>query len=559
MSERPGSGRNFPRLRVGVLARGLTLARWQREVLEHLLQGGDVDLVAVITDESGVHRPSLVQRLRSPRLLWNVYNNRWMAMWASAIERVDCSDLLAGLPRERITPVFVGRWSQHFSDDALRRVRAHELDVMIRFGFGILRGDVLESARHGIWSFHHDDERVVRGGPPSFWEVADGHPTTGVLLQRLTDRLDAGVPLARATFRTVGYSYPRNRDQAARGAAILPASVARAVRYGWLDPAHLPLAASDAPIRKDPTNRQMLRYLPAQAWRSVSSRARSIATGARWGIGIGRVEENPDAASPTSLDWLPERTRGYFADPFPFVRDGVEAVLVEDFDEPTARGVVSAMRRDESRWTRLPGVIDNGDHASYPFLVEADGDLFCVPESAKTGCVTAWRCLHFPDEWEAAHELIGAPVLDPTVVEWDGRWWLFGTLGGSTSNSALHVWSAPAFSGPWTAHPLNPVKIDVTSARPAGTPFVRDGVLHRPAQDCSESYGGGVVINRIDRLDLMGFSESVVDRLSVDSSPYDAGNHTLSIAAGLIAVDGKRRVFDAYRTRREIMARLRRN
>ena len=166
----------------------------------------------------------------------------------------------------------VGRFSQYFPADAIAELRRHDLDVLLRFGFGILRGEVLDVARYGIWSFHHDDERVIRGGPPSFWEVDDGLATTGVLFQRLTDKLDAGVPLARATFRTVGYSYPRNRDRAALGAAVLPAKFARAVRQGIVEPDSLPVADASAVIRRDPGNGQMARFLARQSVRAVSAR-----------------------------------------------------------------------------------------------------------------------------------------------------------------------------------------------------------------------------------------------------------------------------------------------
>ena len=112
--------------------------------------------------------------------------------------------------------------------------------------------------------------------------------------------------------------------------------------------------------------------------------------------------------------------------------------------------------------------------------------------------------------------------------------------------------------GPWTGHPQNPVKIDVTSSRPAGTPFVRDGVLHRPAQDCSSGYGGAVVINAVVTLDDERFEERPVGRVEADGDPYPLGRHTLSYGGGLVAIDGKRSVIDRHRSRRELLARLRR-
>ena len=81
--------------------------------------------------------------------------------------------------------------------------------------------------------------------------------------------------------------------------------------------------------------------------------------------------------------------------------------------------------------------------------------------------------MHFPDRWERTGTLLEVPVVDPTVVEWDGRWWLFGGRRDRDANTELWLWSAASLFGPWTGHPQNPVKIDVTSSRPAGTPFVR--------------------------------------------------------------------------------------
>lgn len=544
-----------PRLRVALLTgRATELNVWQRRVTEHLIRGGDAEIVGVAVESANTR-----SRRRRDRLLWSLYNNRWVARRSGAIHRVHCADLLNHVPRIAVTPEVVGRFSQHFPAEAIGWLREREPDVLLRFGFGILRGEVLEAARYGIWSFHHDDERVIRGGPPSFWEVNDEMPTTGVLFQRLADKLDAGVPLARATFRTVGYSYPRNRDRAALGAAVLPAKVARAVRYGVLDPGDLLVAETSAPIRRDPTNAQMLRFLVAQGRRAVAARIRGVLVGAKWGIGVA-VADNPATSRDdvADVEWLPERSAGYYADPFPATRDGVTAVLVEDFDERTARGVISAFRRDGDRWSPIPSVIDPGVHASYPFLVEADGDLHCVPETAELGRVEAWRCRQFPDRWKRVGTLVEEPVIDPTVVEWQGRWWMFGGHGDHDANTELWLWSADSFLGPWTPHPQNPVKIDVTSSRPAGTPFVRDGVLYRPAQDCSGSYGGAIMINEVTRIDADWYEERTVGRIDAAPGRYPAGRHTISFGGGLVAVDGKRRVVDLHRSRRELVARLRR-
>jgi hypothetical protein len=86
------------------------------------------------------------------------------------------------------------------------------------------------------------------------------------------------------------------------------------------------------------------------------------------------------------------------------------------------------------------------------------------------------------------------------------------------------------------------VKTDVRSSRPAGTPFVHEGSLYRPAQDCSRTYGGRIALNRIVTLTSEDFLEEPVALIEpVRSSRYPDGVHTVSAFGEHTLVDGKRR------------------
>ena len=280
------------RLRFGVIVDRASCSQWQRAVVEQLVAGGDAELALVVNarvvDEAPAHRD---------RSLWRLYNNGFVARRARCVRGAGSwTEVAGGAPAVDVEVERRGKFSQYVTDDGLAAIRAFDLDFLFRFGLGIVRGEILDAARFGIWSFHHDDERVIRGGPPSFWEVFDGLPTSGVLLQRLTDRLDGGIPLARATFRTVLHSYPRNRDRVFLGAAGLPARVARSVRLGFVDPSALPASASDAPIRKNPSNSVMVRFLARQSWRALTVRARGVARADLWTAGVGESAPEITAA-----------------------------------------------------------------------------------------------------------------------------------------------------------------------------------------------------------------------------------------------------------------------
>jgi methionyl-tRNA formyltransferase len=68
-----------------------------------------------------------------------------------------------------------------------------EVDIAVRFDFGILKSDALTAPTHGILSYHHGDLSSYRGQPAGFYELIHGRPTAGVTVQRLINDLDGGV------------------------------------------------------------------------------------------------------------------------------------------------------------------------------------------------------------------------------------------------------------------------------------------------------------------------------------------------------------------------------
>jgi hypothetical protein len=147
--------------------------------------------------------------------------------------------------------------------------------------------------------------------------------------------------------------------------------------------------------------------------------------------------------------------------------------------------------------------------------------------------------------WEHVCDLLDDAVLaDPTLLFRHERWWLFAADGRDLPHTRLLVFHAPALTGPWQPYRLNPVKVDVTSARPAGALFDVDGILYRPAQDCAEGYGRSIRIHRMLELSTLGFAEFEVARLvPARDSAYPDGVHTLAFAEHGLFVDGRRAVF----------------
>jgi hypothetical protein len=264
----------------------------------------------------------------------------------------------------------------------------------------------------------------------------------------------------------------------------------------------------------------------------------------QWTIIAGKGQELiPD---PRKGGWLLNPPAdSFWADPFPIERDGRVWILLEVLPFATQCGYLAAVEllADGSHGAAQT-ILNTGSHLSYPFLLEWQGELYMLPEAGASREVTLWKCEQFPDQWtKAATLLTDICFTDATLIEHDGRWWLFLTIGeedGICLNDELHLYYADTPLGPWTAHRENPIKSDARNARPAGNIFYRDGVLYRPAQDCSTGYGKATVLNRIDKLDTDGFSETPVGRIDAGWREGCRCTHTLSRSENYWAVDGLR-------------------
>ena len=58
-----------------------------------------------------------------------------------------------------------------------------------------------------ILSFHHGNPSKYRGRPAGFYEILNNEKTVGIIVQRLTNELDAGKILAYAEAKIINYSY----------------------------------------------------------------------------------------------------------------------------------------------------------------------------------------------------------------------------------------------------------------------------------------------------------------------------------------------------------------
>lgn len=180
-------------LRVGLLVDG-NIRRWQATALEQMANAG-AEIETVIINDSDNSRISYNLR-NAPAYLF-IAGARELSVRllgaSSYLEQVPLSEVdpLEDADRINCTPIQRDDFGKELPQNIVDKY-CTGLDCLVRFGFGIIRGDVLQAPTYGVLSYHHGDLRNYRGRPAGFWEFMNEEDTIGVTLQQLTDELDAG-------------------------------------------------------------------------------------------------------------------------------------------------------------------------------------------------------------------------------------------------------------------------------------------------------------------------------------------------------------------------------
>jgi len=254
-------------------------------------------------------------------------------------------------------------------------------------------------------------------------------------------------------------------------------------------------------------------------------------------IGSGSLKAEP-------IRWIDSGPSRYFADPFPFEHEGRRFVFVEELPYVTGRGLISVIELDAALApVSIRPVLEEPVHMSYPSVFRYGDHIWMIPETVDRRRLELYRADPFPDRWVLHQVLIDdIHAADPTLFAHDGLLWISAATAdhGATDRDSMSLFYAERLEGPWTAHPLNPVVVDVRGARPAGWIVRgRDG-LRRPAQDCSAGYGLGLSVRRIDALSRETYAETELSRIAPPPLWKAGAFHTVNWQAGIEAVDAIR-------------------
>ena len=422
----------------------------------------------------------------------------------------------------------IGIW-ELIPKENLDQIKNAQVDLVIKFGMGLLGDPQNLSARYGVLSFHHGDPRRYRGRPSGFYELLEDAQHVGAVVQELSNILDGGKIRAFGSYQITRHSYRKSLEHLYHQSAyLLRIAIENCFSESYVD---ISCTGTNYTL---PTNFTVIRFVASILRRRVRRMLYGLFFRKLWSVGSTTVwTENNRGKSDLSIIQVIPKPKGVFflADPFVI---GNGSLLCEGSGNRQERGFL--VRIGGSPSVNLLHSNELKDkHLSYPFPVLLNGHTYVLPEMAEHGPQKIYK-LSDDDELIDGQPLLGLEnyrLIDPTLIYHSETWWLFAGIVGSEQDT-LNLWFSQQPTGPFFAHKMNPVVQDPSKARGAGALFVSNGKLFRPGQNNCFGYGNGITISEVLQLDHDNYREEPVSTLSIDGLK---GPHTYTASSDFAYVD----------------------
>lgn len=545
------------KLKIGILTDSFLVPAWSYSLFEKLNECNYAEIVLIV-------KKKILPAKKEPLVNKIIKNYRHLAYISFrkledkifrptpfAFTQKDLTKLVGNVPVLEVTAI-EKKFSDIIEHTDIEHIRQYNIDVFIRIGFRILKGDILKSAKYGVWSYHHGDNLVNRGGPAGVWESIEGWRETGSILQVLTEDMDAGNVLYRSWSHKEIISINRNINTVYwKAISFIPRKLEELYELG------------DAAFKKGiinhkqeisfysnrlytmPTNGEFIYRTFKQYLKWAKLKFWYLFNFEQWILLYYLDKDEKIADSIFRYKRITPPKDRFWADPCLVCKDHKYYIFLEEliYKQNAGKAHIAVIEMDDKGNYKQPEIVLKRDyHLSYPFVFEYKGAFYMIPETIEKSCIQLYKCIGFPNEWEFVMNLKeDIKAVDTTIFEKDGKVWMFTNIkenpGGSSYDELFLFYADDLLTNQWRSHPGNPVVSDVKSARPAGALFFHENKLYRPSQDCSFRYGYATVINEVIEMTTTVYIEKPVSNILPNWSKDVVATHTLSHQKKLTVID----------------------
>lgn len=432
-----------------------------------------------------------------------------------------------------------------FSNNDSELIKKYDLDVILRHEFGIIRGPILNAAKFGIWSFHHGDNAINRGGPAAFWEIVLGQSTVGVTLQQLTSEIDGGRVIDKAFFNT-HWSFVKLKRMVLESSVSVLFKNLEKLKSGNYN--YKKSIVYYNPLYTLPNLNIVFKYLFKFYSKLLNKFIQLLSHkffGKRyncWTLFIGKGDFLESTLFRLKPVRLPKNE--FWADPFILNHNNKNYIFFENYEYNLKKGKISCGIIENNELINIEDVLVKDYHLSFPYIFKENGEIYLLPETNANNQLELYKCVSFPNKWELHSTAFeGEKVADAFFYnDSKSQKWLFVNKQvdlNSIMNNELYIYKVDDVDlKNIKPHKNNPVIINSKSARNAGSIFNYNNEVYRPSQANIEGvYGRALNINKIEKLNINEYIETNITTIYPNFHNGLISTHHLSQKDGLFVID----------------------
>jgi hypothetical protein len=542
------------KLKIGLMIDSTDVPYWVYLMIEKINQSNYAKIELLIVNGSEMSKNSTLTKIKNNRnyFLYKIYTKLENKIYKPELDVFTTYDLKGKLSNVKEITVIPKqtKYSDWIKPEDIKEILENDLDVIVRLGFRILRGNILNAAKCGVWSFHHGDNDVNRGGPAGFWEVFQNHPVTGSILQIINEDLDEGKVLAKSYSTTDPMLVKRNcNNYYNKTLSFLPRKLKELHELGKneflqkVEKENENIKFYSNRLYVKPTNNEFFKMGCSNFGKFLKRNLENTYSFEQWGL-LFDIKKEISKSMWRYKKILPPKDR-FWADPHIVTMDKNYFIFIEEYIYNQSKGHIAVIKMDkEGNYDYLGKVLEKDYHLSYPFVFEFENNFYMIPETESNKNIELYKCVDFPKKWEYHGEIMNnVSAVDTTIFNHDNKWWMFTgikeNMGSSNSDELFLFHSDSPLSNKWEPHSKNPIISDVRQARPAGKIFSFKDKLYRPSQNSSKFYGYGVSINQINNISKNEYEETSITSILPNWDKNITRVHTFAYDSGLSMIDAK--------------------
>ena len=517
-------------MKISLIVDSEYISKWEYDAILYATSRSDIEIDSVLFCTNSISPRRYFKHFLYFALNLFAMRNKWT-------KSTEWRGLTSDRTRvKRFNAEISGTW-QSIPTEILQWMGTSPPDVIVKFGMNLLRDPQKLPSKFGVLSYHHGDPEKYRGRPAGFYELLFKEKEVGVIVQRLSNSLDGGEVISSGKFKIYGHSYKRSLENAYGSGRFL---------------LHKALNNLDCPqspkklgrIYTLPTNFQVVVFSINILVRKMRWILGVLFFRKKWSISTANKSIN-DVMADSDLSHNSTRLHtpkefAFAADPF-FLQDG--SIICEVVEKGSNIGNLAIVANENLVIIDSPH-LEKTKHNSFPFVSNIEGLNFLMPEMASRGQQRLYE-IDANNQIVRSFPLTGLEhetLIDPIITVQDGTIWLLaGKLGSDLD--CLFLWSSKSIHEPFEEHKLNPIVCSPKFARNAGAIFKHEGHFYRPAQDCTENYGDGISIMRIESISQTSYIETLVKSIKFSES---FGPHTINFGENIAVFDDYKKVFDPF-------------